>query len=201
GGSALVTGMIACLVALSFVEIPHLKFHIFLLAFYLGALVPKWGVPVISSLRLNSPAYAAVFVFALVFLAGVIQRVYKPWLFIEPVSLLFVAPACAIIVAMVLHGAGKRFLNHPFLIHLGDLSYSMYLIHFAILFALARGAAQLLPTQLQPAAAIAANLALGLLTFVLVIPISQLTYSYIELPFQNLGRKVSRAILSRPHGA
>ena len=93
----------------------------------------------------------------------------------------------------------KLFVN-PVLVHLGRVSYSMYLVHFAVLFWLNRfNAVDYLPVSNSVDAIINYGFRLMIL-LVIATPISSLLYHLIELPCQRMGKmlimKMSGRIVS-----
>jgi len=76
------------------------------------------------------------------------------------------------------------FLRNPFLVWLGDISYSLYLIHFILMSALAK----FIGTLQAPVDVLA--VALMLATFAASIPLAWLAYSFIEKPGIALGKKL-----------
>jgi peptidoglycan/LPS O-acetylase OafA/YrhL len=78
-------------------------------------------------------------------------------------------------------------LLHPSSIMLGEISYSIYLLHGAIIYVVFN---ILFPNYLNSSTTLA-ELFIGMaLTGILIIITSWLTYRLIEKPFINLGRKI-----------
>lgn len=75
----------------------------------------------------------------------------------------------------------RNFLHKPALIRLGGLSYSMYLIHGTVLFAMIRAFWGIIP-----------NVAFILIYFLLVYAASELFHLLIDTPALKLGRKVGK---------
>jgi peptidoglycan/LPS O-acetylase OafA/YrhL len=94
-----------------------------------------------------------------------------------------------LIIALLVHGGvDVPFLRHPFLVWVGDISYSSYLLHITV-FLLVGSAVGHLVTGSNP---IADNLLVMALTVAGTLPLSWLCYRYVELPGIELGRRLSR---------
>lgn len=83
-----------------------------------------------------------------------------------------------------------KILDNPILIYIGKISYSIYLVHFAVLYWLTKIN---FVDYINPSNAFSALLNYGVRFLVLIILsvfISAISYRCIEVPVQNLGRKV-----------
>lgn len=193
-GSLLLRLTQACIVALgliglAYLEIDGAKTHMFLFAFYIGALIPTLGREIVGAISPNA-VQSFVLIVCAVAVAAVFQRFWRPWIHVEPARSILVACAMAVPVVLIYSGFARRALAWRPLLVLGDISYSMYLLHFGILFALARVVDVWLPDSLTPGQAIALNLAVALAGLVIVIPVSWLMWRYVEMPFQTLGKRL-----------
>ncbi len=83
------------------------------------------------------------------------------------------------------------FLRGPFLIWLGDISYSLYLIHFIVMSALAK----IIGAIHAPVDILAATLMLA--TLAASIPLAWVAYVYVEKPGIALGKKLIGAMKQR----
>jgi peptidoglycan/LPS O-acetylase OafA/YrhL len=84
--------------------------------------------------------------------------------------------------------ARPRWLSHGFLPFLGTISFSVYILHFAVLGSVGpwlRGLGL---------DGVAIFLLVLTITLVLTIPLAFVTYRYIEQPFMRLGRKRTLAV-------
>ena len=140
--------------------------------------------------RLNVPQALLVIVVLMAWAAAV-GRLYKPWIHVEPVRVLLVSPAVALLVAVVYRGVLERRFSTRALTFLGEISYSTYLIHFGVIFTMLYAVAPHLPGSLSPLEALGSNLLLSVLALALTIPIAFLTYTFVEKPFQQLGRRLA----------
>ncbi|HEY9137371.1 MAG TPA: acyltransferase family protein, partial [Terriglobus sp.] len=98
---------------------------------------------------------------------------------------------CAIASLLIMLGAMaqpelRRFLQRPFLLRLGALSYSIYLIHGTVLFAMIRGLWGRIP--------IAAFVVLYVL---LVYAAAELFHLLIDAPALQLGRRVGKSAMKQ----
>lgn len=84
-----------------------------------------------------------------------------------------------------------EFLRNRVLFYLGEISYSIYILHFPILYALLYILTTIVGRQLIVDLPIFYNVVLSVMTFVVVISVSALSFRYIEIPFQKFGRVVS----------
>lgn len=185
----------------AFAKLPEIKLNVYLIAFYLGALVPLVGDR-LKGVVARVPAFVLLAVIAgAIGLAAGVDRLYKPWVHQEAVRVLLIAPCAAILVGLVYAGFGRSFLARRVFVFLGDISYSIYLIHFGIIFALAYLFAPLLPRTLSPWEALTANVLLGVLALLVTIPVAAFTYNALERPAQEIGRRLSKRLTGRARSA
>lgn len=169
----------------------------FLACFYVGALIPRYGDIIARrffALGKLSQTFIVVLVIAT---AGLFERFYSPTVFIDPVTIFVTTICAALIVTLIYHDPQGRILAKPSLMVLGEISYGLYLVHFLVLFVIAHAVSPAFYRPLEPVEALITNLALGVLTLLISIPIAMLTYVLIERPFQNLGRSLAVQIESR----
>lgn len=197
GRRVFVLGTLVALAVLAFM--PPLSyrfhyFHMFLISFFVGALIPRHGAAVAQRFD-RLPGLVRVGLLACVVgTALAFRRLVSPQSHVDPLSVLVMTAAAAFVVAVVLHGRSGRVLEAPVLVRLGDISYGVYLIHFAVLFALAHALAPTLPRFMTPLEAIVANLLLAVATLAITIPLAILTYRLVERPFQDLGRRGAKRV-------
>ena len=97
------------------------------------------------------------------------------------------------------HAWPYRLLARPFLLYLGDVSYSLYLWHFPVLMFLMHGHG-FVEKHLHGASAILGfDIFTGLLAVALPFAIATLSYTKLEVPFRRLIR--DRFVRARPGAA
>lgn len=102
-----------------------------------------------------------------------------------------------LIIAFSLSKIEYKFLVNPFTIYLGKISYSMYLVHFAMIFWLNKFYIIDLINVTDTFSSVL-NLAVRFLLLLgSTIVVSTLTYNLIEVPVQNLGKRIINKISNR----
>jgi peptidoglycan/LPS O-acetylase OafA/YrhL len=180
------------LIVLMFLELPLYYVHVYLLAFFLGSLIPTHGGGlIVSYMKLPRLLRIAAVVGALILMAC-FERAHRHWVHVDPLSVLVVTICAAFLVAIVLHRPDARWLRSRFLVRIGDLSYGLYLIHFVVLFALAHLIAPHFEASgLTAIQALGLNAALAIATLMLTLPAAAITYSLLEKPLQQYGRRLA----------
>lgn len=166
-----------------------------------GIAQPSNGI--LGSLAINATSYFGIVAQLPVFLCGFLAARLDPKLRMWRGSPLVIAAvilsAClvrdipqslALLLFGLLFGAllvslrshGPRLLVNPLLAGLGRISFSMYLVHFAVISVLLR----LWPT---PPSGLGSLVSLGVLSLAATVPLSLVSYRYIERPFIALGRR------------
>lgn len=185
----------AVLLALMYAPLKIGHVNVYMISFFLGALIPVYG-RTIANIYASAPIalrYASVI--GAVFAGMFTQRIFRPWIHVDPSSVLVVSLAAAFIVTVTYYGRRQNgWLNSKSLIFLGEISYGLYLLHFIILFMFMRLLAPYLGAAPSPELAIAAMFGVGLLTLLVTIPLATATFYFLEKPLQNMGRKYSRKL-------
>jgi peptidoglycan/LPS O-acetylase OafA/YrhL len=100
------------------------------------------------------------------------------------------------LLAIGLSKGKNKFLINPLLIHIGKISYSMYLVHFAVLHVMQKVMRKLF--IIYPIENVYANFTIMYLSVIIItVIISTVTYNRIEIPFQNLGKRLIKKVESR----
>ena len=92
-------------------------------------------------------------------------------------------------------GAPYRFLARPFFLYLGDISYSLYLWHYPIIYALVHKQGPMEARLHSAAALLAFRITLCVATIALSLGVATLSYYQLEIPF----RRLIRDRFVRPH--
>jgi peptidoglycan/LPS O-acetylase OafA/YrhL len=193
---------LAALLMLALMPIAHPQYGtVFGISFGLGALIPC--LP-----RTTRRPHALVVFGAIAILCydrGILGPFGPPEMIYDLIETL----AAFLIVQQIYIGRPAfGVLSHRPLIRIGDLSFSIYLLHLPILLMLFAGLQHFtgLPALITHPSR--TQILLGTLTAFITISLSYLTYSYIELPMHNFGRRLAIKIVqnvpsgqARPHGA
>jgi peptidoglycan/LPS O-acetylase OafA/YrhL len=127
-----------------------------------------------------------IFTLSLLFLAQYLTQTS----FIFPVHVRFAM--AFVLLAYSLSRKEFSILVNPLTIYIGKISYSMYLVHFAVLYWLARfNYVDFAPANLSFFPIANYLLRFCCLTSITVL-ISTATYHWIEVPFQNMGKSIVR---------
>jgi peptidoglycan/LPS O-acetylase OafA/YrhL len=162
----------------------------FLLAFVLGSAIANRAPE--TSL---SPVTGTVFFGFACLLLLATRRVLEPIGGPAPIIIFFETCGAAAIIYLVLHmDKSFRWLNSSALVHLGNISFSLYLLHFPLLFVIARWFENVADVGFIRAHPIASNLMVGAITAACVVPIATLTFQLFELPTQQFGRALARKV-------
>jgi peptidoglycan/LPS O-acetylase OafA/YrhL len=166
----------------------------FLFAFYLGALIPRWGAALTHRFFRLEVAVRWFIISAILLLAMSVERLCAPTAFADPVPVLVVTLCAAALVAIVYFGQRSGVLGWRGLIFLGEISYGLYLIHTLVLFTLAHKIAPALEGSLTVGEALALNFGLAIATLALTVPIATFAHYAFERPYQRLGQELGMLI-------
>jgi peptidoglycan/LPS O-acetylase OafA/YrhL len=100
--------------------------------------------------------------------------------------------AFVVIYAIYYEIAPTSVLRKGVLFHLGEISYSIYILHFPLLFALLYALNKMADRQQLLASPNLYTLLLGAMTFTVTIILSAMNFKYIEKPFQKLGGQIAK---------
>jgi peptidoglycan/LPS O-acetylase OafA/YrhL len=156
---------------------------IYFMDFIVGAGLAMPGV----ASRLFRRAPAALLV-ALAFIAMAMEQ-WLPLDYWSPVAHVIETALAALIIG-VLIGAEQRIavLKSRFLLFVGDISYSTYLLHYAVMCIIAKVFTMLQLTAQVEVDTIILSLLLAVLTVAITMPLAWLSFIYIEQPGIQLGK-------------
>lgn len=133
---------------------------------------------------LNNPNFYAL-------LSAIVLVAVRPYISNLGVALLIESLASAVIIYSVYYvndGPLQRFCSHPFIMHVGKISYSLYLLSFLTIHIVGTGLYHLLPLSFIVRHGLYANFIAVFLTAGLAILLAGQTFAFIERPFMQLGR-------------
>lgn len=165
----------------------------YLLMFVVGAVMARHRDEIVSRLREHGSTAVLLLAGSLVLYLAASRLAMLPSAFVGPYLfdwLVVIAVSSIIAGAIALPGFA-RLLETPPLPFLGKISYSLYLYHAVVLFAVVH----LLGNRLG------AVLTLGIVA-VLIAPVTYTGYILVEYPAMRLGSRLSRKLVSKaiPHG-
>lgn len=187
------------LTAVSFFVGPHTVYAVgvYPLHFFAGATISLWGLAFARGVaRAGGWATPAVLLLcALVFFtarAGFLHELGHHHPLTAFVELLATVP----VIALIYYGGkGVPALRVPVFAFLGDISYSLYLLHFPIMVALLITASAMFGAAAIARAPVLAAVALVGATTVISLAASALVYAFVEKPFIAFGRQASGWII------
>lgn len=164
----------------------NLSLH-YALAFALGAAIP------FTTSKRNLPyrAIAAVAFVVLMYSRIVLEHLHVDWKSIEDIEIV----VSAIVIYCLYHNkAPVPVLENRTVSFIGDISYSVYIIHFPILFALASAMLAVVGPAFVHAQPLASVLLLGLVTLAATLVAAALSRRYVERPGEQAGRALCNAL-------
>ena len=172
-----------------FLELPNFIDLRFLFMFYLGTILPKF--------KKNFSSTPAIWINLLI-LPLLFAALYFRYLFD-----IYYASLAESIFAFFLLGQITynekldvfKFLENQLFKFLGKISYSLYLVHFSVLYVLARLSFQHFSPALLLNNYLVTHVILFVVSLVLATAVSTLMYHFIEMPSHSLSRKIK----NNPH--
>jgi peptidoglycan/LPS O-acetylase OafA/YrhL len=104
--------------------------------------------------------------------------------------------AMVTITVVVTSPSTLRFLQSRFLIWIGDISYSLYLLHLPILVIVAGLCGEILNIPLFTGRPVIATISLLVTTLAIAIPLSALSYRFIEIPALEYAKAASHRFMT-----
>jgi peptidoglycan/LPS O-acetylase OafA/YrhL len=174
--------------ALLFLPIQHVRtVNLYAYAFAMGCVIANVLPRTAPGWRWSAPALVLAFA-----ALAVTRRIIDPLGVPMSISVFIETTAAAAIVYLVLSQVrGTAWLAWRPLVFLGEISYSLYLLHLPILFSIAYGVKWLLGEPFIAANGVVAALTVAMPTAVVTVLAATATYRLVELPTQQLGRAVA----------
>lgn len=159
----------------------------YLFMFYAGMTLPKWKSffeNIENSLFNQLTLLSSIFVFLYVrfltdeYIGGVFESIF----------------ACFYIGILVYNHKISlfNFLNNKFWQYLGKISYSLYLVHFSVLYLLSKLIFWVFPNFPYSTSYLVFHFIIFVLSVLVTIPISNVLYRYIEKPFGNVSDRLKK---------
>ena len=162
----------------------HSLTRYFLMAFTLGAVLPLY-----PSFGRN---FGRIEAFAIpIYLVGLAsaRKILAP-MGLDHGTFVFIETICsaALLRAVYYRTVPTLFLDNPILIDIGNWSYSIYLLHFPIMYLFCVVIGWIVGGKYVADHGFISEISLTILTAIVTIPLSALTYLTIEIPFQRIGK-------------
>jgi peptidoglycan/LPS O-acetylase OafA/YrhL len=163
--------------------------------FFIGAslgVLPAGILAVLKSPRLPAGPIAAVAA------AGLVVSQYLPVTYYSPWAALYEATLAALLIALLVYSKlDCPALRSPLAQHLGDISYSVYLLHFVVCCSVMKGLDALQNAHIMHLQIAAKSLIVAIATVNITLPLGTLCYRYIELPGIQLGKRFGQRAKNR----
>jgi peptidoglycan/LPS O-acetylase OafA/YrhL len=168
---------------------------LFAYCFYLGVALPKFLSNAVAAQWLRN-GYGVIAALALLLPVEYLYVSNRLWL---PYKFLIDTLVSGYVIAFVLlrtDSTKARFLEHPILAWLGDVSYSFYCFAMPVLIAVAWALLMLAPVSLATSdlGATVIVIACAVLCVAISLVIARFSFSYLELPCISIGRLWSKRI-------
>ncbi|WP_433766620.1 acyltransferase family protein [Pseudomonas putida] len=185
-GLASTIAMLAVAIAISaYGSYFGLTWSYYFFMFAAGVAAAKHGDAVVSLLK---PKVAKLTGIVAIFfiLAG---SAFFPLVHVLPQDILFVVGAAWLVMLLGSSAIPEKIaiLDNPVSRFVGRISYSFYLLHFMVLYWTANAVFVLVPDQFLIAYPLPVMIVVASATVILVLPLSWLSYMYVERPFIYIG--------------
>jgi peptidoglycan/LPS O-acetylase OafA/YrhL len=195
GGARAIAMIATSIIALFLPFAVNRELNFFLLAFVLGSALAN----VTPTQKLFSRAALIALLSAATFSLLAARRILEPIGAPTSIVVFFETLASAGIIYLVLFvDKGLRWLKNSTLVHLGNISFSLYLLHFPALFVIARWYENFVGVDFITVYPILSNAVVGIVTALVVIPFATLTFNWLELPLQQFGRRLAGKLNDLP---
>jgi peptidoglycan/LPS O-acetylase OafA/YrhL len=160
---------------------------LYLVDFFIGAsiaVLPAGILAILKSPRLPTGPIA------LLAAVGLVVSQYLPLPYYSPVAALYEATLAALLIALIVHSKlDWPALRSPVAVYLGDISYSVYLLHFFVCCSVMKSLDALQNANILALPIASKSLIVAISTVTITIPLATLCYRYIELPGIQLGKR------------
>lgn len=188
-----------CLFFLSFIygKQTRMNVGVYLIDFWIGVFIFKEGGKMVDCLiKYANPKYILV----LGLITILFGRMLGPWSYAidyhSPFASLIEALSSAVVIALVVY-TDVDLLKRPILIKLGDISYSLYLIHLPILAILYGLFGDILKFSFFNMHSGFASVLVMWFTLMISLPLSKWLYENIEMPVNQFGKKIFLSVKAR----
>jgi len=166
--------------------------RVYTVCFFAGALIPRWSAPVARAFGRLPPVARLAAIAATIAVFCTSRWVSDPL----ALQTFLVMATATFLITIVYHRPPGVIATSFFARKLGEISYSVYLLHMPILTTVAF---VWLSLAQNPAAIpwLSGTIILAILTLVFTLPIAWLSYTYFERPLEGAGRRVARQINPR----
>ena len=181
------------------VHAPHmLNYLCYMFDFGLGVLIATYGPRIVFSAPLATiTAASTVLLFFRPLWFAMLNGHFVPIIvgYNDATPMIVEALAGTILIAVLAAGHGRSaLLNHRFSVRLGDISFSFYLIHFPLGMLLAKLLSTVFSASTSPMLAMSC---LVVTCLALSLVFAELLFRFVEIPTNNLGKRVSAAFAKR----
>jgi peptidoglycan/LPS O-acetylase OafA/YrhL len=160
---------------------------LYLVDFFIGASLAVLPAGILAVLR--SPRLPAGPI-AVLAAGGLVVSQYLPVTYYSPLAALYESTLAALLIALLVYSRlDCPALRSPVAKYLGDISYSVYLLHFVVCCSVMKGLDALQNANIMHLPIAIKSLIVAISTVTITIPLATLCYRYIELPGIQLGKR------------
>jgi peptidoglycan/LPS O-acetylase OafA/YrhL len=168
--------------------------HVFLLCFFVGALIPVNGRWLAERFYGLHPWIQRGLLLAALLALMFASRLIAPGVHASPTVVLIETTAAAFLITTVFFGPERKVYRLWPSRTLGEVSYGVYLLHLLILNVVARALLPLFPEPLSPGAALGITFVMAIAMLAITLPIAFVVHRSFEYPLQQLGRRISKTV-------
>jgi len=189
-------GVLALLMLVTY-KFHHVVSLLWLFAFYLGLMLPSWGQQIAALTNRSRVGTSAAFASALCLFLFVRTALHGHGTITPPIVEYAEAFGAAAILGLIIYGrelACYRVLDLPLVRFYGRISYSLYLYHILVLYAVASLLFAYAPGAALMRYPVIFSVLIGLATVFGATVLATLSYVWIEKPGIDLGREIAARI-------